>query len=296
MIYRSSEKRPHWILLAVAVLLITLTLRGYIGMIRSCGEYVRLSQRPLVVWAKVVAHEEKKDNEGESTYYSYISYDALGEEYRRVKYQSTSFRRELKEVGTTFKLELNPEDPGERLDQVSNPRYISCMATMLGCSLALFLHTLRRMRNSVTIEGPVDEEVVRRGLREWVRCNYVRTAVVLTVLLRVPVQLCFPMLVDAKALLGILVQIALGVDLICDTVKVRRLIQAGAFRISADMLAEKTDEKMDMYKLRFSGAQGEWEILLNGSECRNIRLDAPFYSVWLPDHSYPALKYRPVNI
>jgi len=295
MIYRSDGKRPHWILFVIAAVLIALTLRGYVGMIQDCEEYVRLYKNPLVVTAKVVAHDEKKDNEGESTYYSYISYTAQGKEYNRVRYQTTSFRRELKAVGTTFSLELNPENPRQRMDQVSSASYVGFLALALGCSVALLLHTLRRMGYTGDMEGTVEEETVRRDLLTWARCGYLRTAVVLTVLLRLPVQLGFPMLADGASVITTVVLIVLGVYLVWDTARNRRLVLQGEYRVSADMLAEQAKEELNWHKLKFSGSCGEWDVLLNEKEWGKLRLDAPFYSVWLSERSIPVLHYSPVR-
>lgn len=280
-------------ILAIVALLIVVIM--FIGSLKDCGRYARLYNDPIYVDAVVTDHDEYEDSDGDTTYRSYITYRLDGKKYTNVRYESTSSRSKLTDLGEEVTITINPEDHGELMKDVANPATTVMLGVFTSLGMAAAIQELLRLKLSRYQLGAIDREVARKDALIMVQSRVFRILWTLLAVLLVCLPSFYPMLFGSGYYAAAIVMCIFWAICIVRIIRDTRLIQNGNFEIRRDVLIRKeqsTDSDGDpVYTLYYKGVKGQWSKSVSYKKYLIAEEGCAIYAVYLGSSNNPLFHY-----
>lgn len=260
----------------------------------SLEHYNRVYQNPLTVTATVTVHDDY-DDEGDTDYRSYISYQAGGRSYSDIQFEDKDTASELTPIGTQLQVQVSPEDPGRLISELEGEgRMLIFSAPMLMYILSGLAGMLIRNRRSRGICGTPDRETIARDLKLTILGRmshffwFLIGAGYLTMWWRYPAVYQKKTLI-AAAVCGVTWLWCVFRD-IRDDAKVRHQ----EFEVRRDELVQKEyipDSEGDTYRLHYRSGERTWSRDVSERYYNSVSEGAKILAVYLPGEKKPSLHY-----
>ena len=192
----TAEKTFFFFCKIGAVMLCVFVLGCFFYGMHLCFNFSEIYDNAVTVKAVVVEHKEKESDDLGSSYHSYISYTYEGKNYEKKEYEVVTSKKDLTNIGETVFVKINPENPGDLLNDLA----WSARFGVLFCGLTLFIaltcwidNTLRERITKQPIET-VDEQIAEMYIKQKIKSNGKRNVSFVIMLWLFTISLVFSLL------------------------------------------------------------------------------------------------------
>lgn len=282
------------ILLAV-VMMAVMVCFFVVKPIRAAEHYLQVWKNPVTVTATVTEHDSY-DDEGDTDYRSYISYEYNGVHYDNIQYEDCSDREDLTAVGTAVNVQVSPKDPSKQIDQLKGAgKLLHIGWFMPAFALAFVYHFLVNSRMSKDCLGTPDMDTVQRDLKIHILGRFWGAFSFLCMLGYGLMYWRYSPLLGKIPLIIAGVCCPLWLWNLLIGIRDYRYVKLGEFQLHRDVLVNKeikTDsEGSDSYHLYYQSADRKWDTTTNAENYQKAQIGSSVLAVYLKGKNKPTLHY-----
>lgn len=270
---------------------------GYLFVtgVMDCQEYSEVYKDPVWVEATVTLHDEYEDSEGDTDYYSYVSYTVDGVYYKNVDFETENSKSDLTPYGTRLRLAVNPRDHSQLLRNLARPGFVTVMGTATAAALAGGLWALRRRRLSKEAYLLNDDEVIRKDIKAAISARFFRTCWFFAAVMMVALCVVYPMIFGKWFIAYAAVLAVFWVICLIRAIKDMGMCARGEYTIHNDRLVDKhenTDSDGDTtYTLCYAADDREWSTSTTRKKYERAVIGTVIKAVYLNGRKKPIIHY-----
>ena len=278
------------VLFVVAVLVagFWMVVRGFTAL----EHYSRVYKNPLVVTATVTSYGTY-DDEGDTDYRSYVSYEVDGKKYEKIRYEDKDYRSDLNPIGTQVELKVSPEDPSSTISSLkSDTIMLVGFFFVLSIAAALWNIGISNMRSKKNSAIP-DTEVLEKDLKLTVLGRFSLAIWILVSVLLFVLVWRYPVIMPRWISVAAVVCLILWLISVFKAARDIRLINNAEYEIRRDVLIDKNHDSSDgdTYELTYKSQDKEWKTTVTKEVYHNTQKGDTVVAVHLPGKEKPLIHY-----
>lgn len=270
---------------------------GYLFVtgVMDCQEYSEVYKDPVWVEATVTLHDEYEDSDGDTDYYSYVSYTVDGVYYKNVDFETENSKSDLTPCGTRLRLAVNPRDHSQLLMNLAGPGVVAVTGTAVAATLAAILWVLRRRRLSKEAYLLNDDEVIRKDIRAAISARFFRPLWFFAAVMMAALCVIYPMIFGKWFVAYAVVLAVFWVICLIRAIKDMGMCTRGEYTIHNDRLVDKqehTDSDGDTtYTLCYAADDREWSTSTTRKKYDKAVIGTVIKAVYLNGRKKPIIHY-----
>lgn len=270
---------------------------GYLFVtgVMNCQEYSEVYKDPVWVEATVTLHDEYEDSDGDTDYYSYVSYTVDGVYYKNVDFETENTRSDLTPCGTKLRLAVNPRNHAQLLMNLAQPGVVAVTGTAVAATLAAILWVLRRRRLSKEAYLLNDDEVIKKDIKAAISARFFRPLWFFATVMMAALCVLYPMIFGKWFIVYAAVLAVFWVICIIRAIKDMGMCARGEYTIHNDRLVDKhenTDSDGDTtYTLCYAADDREWSTSTTRKKFEKAVIGTVIKAVYLNGRKKPIVHY-----
>lgn len=298
---REKNKSPiKGVLTAVGILLAVVMMAVMVRFfvvkpIRAAEHYLQVWKKPVTVTATVTDYDSY-DDDGDTDYRSYISYEYNGVRYQNLKYEAEDTKNALTPVGTEVNIKISPEDPSVRIDQLKNDgRGLYIGLGLCALILAFLYNSLQKRRLTKELIGTPDSDTVQRDLKLKILGSGGCAFWPLSAVFYGVAAWRYSMLLGDGAWVVCGICCLLGVRKWVVTIRNCRRVESGEFELRHDVLVDKQeyhDTEGSSYTLYYQNDNRKWKLNTSRKNYERAEIGDTIVAVYLAGNKKPTIHYN----
>jgi hypothetical protein len=291
---------PRMLLGFVVALVVLVAIAVAMGVflmkpIQASEHYLQVWKNPVTVTATVTDYDSY-DDDGDTDYKSFISYDYNGVHYENIQYENRDDREDLTPLGTQLSIMVSSKDPSKSIEQLKKTgKNLNLGMGMVALILAAVYHGLQKRRLSKDLLGTPDADTVQRDLKIKIigRMGYVFW--LLSALVYGVAYLRYSMVLGNIPLIVAVVCCVFGLGGLKNVIGDNRKTSNKEFQVSRDVLVDKqisTDsDGGDTYRLYYESGDRKWDTGTSKKNYYQVSVGDTVVAVYLEGNKKPTLHY-----
>lgn len=265
-------------------------VKGFI----SIEHYNRVYMKPVAVTA-TVTYYDSYDNDGDTDYRSYVSYEVNGKKYTGIRYEDKGDKSKLTPIGEQVKIEVSPEDPSVTMKALKGDCLMLWMAWLPCLMVAgLWNFTLKGVRSKGNTGVP-DKETLEKDLKLTILSHFAQPLFLTSAIITTVITLRYSGLVPEWLIIVPAVLFIALLVVVFNSIKDIKIVNNEEYTISRDKLVNKkyeTSEDSATYTLYYRSGDKEWQTSVSRANYNKAKIGDMVEAVYLPNKKRPLMHYN----